>query len=101
MVIKSLIKSGMSPQKSHEMAAQFVEDTRNVEGLKRSIQSPPASPSRSSADGMFTESMSRLETLMNKADSAVRDGHKLKEIKSIMSEIRELAHQPLPTSPRR
>lgn len=85
LVLNSLIRSGMSPERSQQVASQLV--TNDMDTLQR-----PLSPSSfSSPRESLNESMSRLEILVNRAETSVRDGAKLREIKAIMAEIRDLS----------
>ena len=85
LVLNSLIKSGMSPERSQQVAAQLV--TNDLDTLKK-----PLSPSSwSTPRDSLNQSMSKLETLVSRAEASVRDGAKLREIKAIMSEIRDLS----------
>jgi hypothetical protein len=75
----------MSPERSQQVASQLV--TNDMDTLQR-----PLSPSSfSSPRESLNESMSRLEILVNRAETSVRDGAKLREIKAIMAEIRDLS----------
>jgi len=40
----------------------------------------------------LAESVNRLEGILSRAEATIKDGEKLKEIKSIVSEIRDLAN---------
>ena len=77
LVYKSLIKAGMSPERSQEMATQFVEESpRNIDRLKRATALAPAvshSPRALSRDESFNDTLSRLDRLMRKADARLQD----------------------------
>jgi hypothetical protein len=81
LVYKSLVKAGMSPDRSNRVAAQFTEGPEDVEALKRAVSAAPSS----------SDPMQRIDSLMQRAESAVKDGRKLSEVKAIMAEIRDLA----------
>ena len=75
LVYQSLTKSGMSPERSQQLTSQIMDD--GYTGSPR---------------GALTESISRLEGIVTRAETSVRDGEKLREIKAMMSEIRDLAN---------
>ena len=76
LVLESLTKSGMSPERSRQLAAQIMGS---------------ADASWDSPRNSLSESVSRLEGILSRAEETIKDGERLKEIKSIVSEIRDLA----------
>ena len=81
LVYKSLVQAGMSPERSSRVASQFTEGPDDVAALKRAVVAPPRP----------TSPVDRLDSLMQRAEAAVNDTHKLREIKAIMAEIRDIA----------
>jgi hypothetical protein len=80
LVYKSLVKAGMSPDRSTRVAAQFTEGPEDVEALRRAVKVERSS-----------NPLQKFDSLMQRAEASVNDGHKLSEIKAIMAEIRDIA----------
>jgi hypothetical protein len=76
LVFDSLTKSGMSPERSKQLTSQIM-------GENDSAWSSPRTG--------LAESVSRLEAILTRAEVTIKDGDRLREIKSIVSEIRDLA----------
>jgi hypothetical protein len=77
LVLDSLTQSGMSPERSRQLASQIMGD---------------AEARWDSPRNSLAESVNRLEGILSRAEATIKDGEKLKEIKSIVSEIRDLAN---------
>ena len=75
LVYQSLNKSGMSPVRSQQL-------TQQVMGGQSGWESPKAS---------LSDSVAKLEGILARAEHTIKDGNKLREIKSVVSEIRDLA----------
>lgn len=81
LVYKSLVKAGMSPDRSTRVAAQFTEGPEDVEALRRAVK----------VERSCSNPLQKFDSLMQRAEASVNDGHKLSEIKAIMAEIRDIA----------
>jgi hypothetical protein len=87
LVFESLSKSGMSVERSHQLTEQIMANKSNVDLLLN-----PPEPAVGSPKAALVSSIARLEGIVARAEASIRDGEKLREIKSIVSEIRDIAN---------
>ena len=74
-------------ERSHQLTEQIMADKSNVDLLLN-----PPEPAVGSPKAALVSSIARLEGIVARAEASIRDGEKLKEIKSIVSEIRDIAN---------